>query len=175
MTYMLDHILVKFWVKPGHPNLHFNFNHIPWLDVKEELGKVNWDKMEELSKSCPTSALCEFHENVLKVLEKLVPKKKKKIKNKSKMHRMRRLLWKRHAKASRNFKSSTSIQNVTENLQKMWQLESQLKSDYNATNSMEENEAVLRMKSNPEVFFSFTRSRKNVNAIGWTFPLPCQW
>ena len=153
-----------FLCESGKRYSKLNFNHTPWLDVKEELGKVNWDKMEELSKSCPTSALCEFHENVLKVLEKLVPKKKKKIKNKSKMHCMRRLLWKRHAKASRNFKSSTSIQNVTENLQKMWQLESQLKSDYNATNSMEENEAVLHMKSNPKVFFSFTRSRQNVKA-----------
>ena len=65
--------------------------------------------MDDLAKSCPTAALTEFHEKLLEVLEKLVPAKKKKSGKRPKMHRMRRLLWKKHAKAKRHLKSSSSI------------------------------------------------------------------
>ena len=78
---------------------------------------------------------------------------------------MRRLLWKKHAKAKRQLRSSSSsISKLSENLQKMWELESQLSADYTATNNMEEDEAVLRIKSNPKAFFTFARSRQQDRA-----------
>ena len=80
------------------------------------------------------------------------------------MHRMRRLLWKKHAKARRQFRSASSIHKVSESMQKMWELERQLAADFTATNNIEEDEAALRIKSNPKVFFSFARSRQKVKA-----------
>jgi hypothetical protein len=65
--------------------------------------------MDDLAKSCPTAALSEFHDKLLQVLEKLFQVKKKKSGNRPKMHRMRRLFWKKHAKAKRHIKSSSSI------------------------------------------------------------------
>ena len=42
-----------------------NFIKAPWEEIKVELGQVDWGKMEELAKSCPTSALAEFQDQVL--------------------------------------------------------------------------------------------------------------
>ena len=141
-----------------------DFYKAPWEEIKSEISSIDWKEMDDKAKSCPTAALSEFHEKLLKVLEKLVPVKKKKSGKKPKMHRMRRLLWKRHAKAKRHIKSSSSISKLSENLQKMWELESQLSADYTAASNMEEDEAVLRIKSNPKAFFSFARSRQKVKA-----------
>ena len=125
--------------------------------------------MDDLAKTCPKAALSEFHEKLLEVLEKFVPGKKKKTGKRPKMNRMRRLLWKKHAKAKRQLRSSSSsISKLSENLQKMWELESQLSADYTATNNIEEDEAVLRIKSNPKAFFNFTRSRQQVlGSLRW--------
>jgi hypothetical protein len=71
---------------------------------------------------------------------------------------------KKHAKASKRFRAAQSIHKVSENMQKMWEFEKQLRADYTATNNMEEDEAVLRIKSNSKVFFSFARSRQKVKA-----------
>ena len=94
-----------------------------------------------------------------------MPVKLKKVgKSKPKVDRMRRLLWKKHAKAKRKVKSSQSIHKLSESLQKMWELEKQLSADYTATNNMEEDMAILRIKSNCKAFFSFARSRQKVKA-----------
>ena len=142
-----------------------NFYKAPWETVKEELKKINWENMEELAKSCPTSALREFHNQVLGVLEQLVPLKPKRVtRSRPRMHRMRRLLWRRLAKVRRRFKSARSIHQITGYMQQMWSLESQLSDDYLASNNKEEDEAVLRMKLNSKAFFSFARSRQKVKA-----------
>ena len=142
-----------------------NFHLAPWSEVKAKISSINWEKMEELAKTCPSSALVEFHERLLEVLEKLVTIKKKGPKGtRPKIHRLRRLLWKKHAKAKKKFQSSTSTGKFSENLQSMWELEQQLSQDYSATSNMEENEAVMRIKSNTKAFFSFARSRQKVRA-----------
>ena len=119
---------------------------------------------DELAMTCPTAALQEFHDKILGVLEKLVPSKSKKSRSRPKMHRMRRLLWKKHAKAKKQFRDSASISKLSESMQKMWELEGMLSADFTATSKMEEDEAVLRIKSNSKAFFSFARSRQKVKA-----------
>ena len=99
-----------------------DFHKAPWTEVKAELEAVDWGHLKELG-NCTTSALAEYHTRVLEVLEKLVPQKKVKTKGKPKMHRMRRLLWKKHSKARKKFRSSNSIHTLSQNLQKMWELE----------------------------------------------------
>ena len=141
-----------------------DFNKAPWEDISAELGAINWEAMEDIATTSPTGALVHFHEKVLHIMEKLVPIKAKRSQSRPKMHRMRRLLWKRLAKVRRSLKTASSVHKLSELLQKMWELESQLEADYNAVNSMEEDEAVLRIKSNSKCFYSFARSRQKVKA-----------
>ena len=46
----------------------------------------------------------------------------------------------------------------------MWDIEKQLWADFTATNNIQEDEAVFRIKSNPKAFFSFAWARQKVNA-----------
>ena len=73
---------------------------------------------------------------------------------------MRWLLWKRLAKVKKSLKEAKSVQKIADILQHMWELESQLNSDYAAVNDREEDEAIFRIKSNPKSFFSFAKSRQ---------------
>ena len=154
----------QFLCDTGRRYSSLNFNKAPWEEIKEELSKINWQHMEDLSKSSPTSALAEFHSKVLQVLEKLVPVKCNKPRGKPKMHRMRRLLWRRLTKARKRFRTASSVHKLAEHMQEVWDLEAQLSADYQATDCSEENEAVMRMKSNSKAFFSFARSRQKVKA-----------
>ena len=52
-----------------------DFNKAPWEKVREDLAQVDWSEVTELAKSSPTSALTRFHEKVLDILEKNVPKR----------------------------------------------------------------------------------------------------
>ena len=112
----------------------------------------------------PAEALKEFHTQVLTILEKHVPLKVKKSRSRSKMHRMRRLLWKRLAKQRRKLKAALTIHKVSECLQNIWKLEAELAADYTSSNNAEEDQAVLRIKSNPKAFYSFVKSRQRVRA-----------
>ena len=80
------------------------------------------------------------------------------------MHRMRRLLFKKLAKARKAVKTASTISKLSTKLQQVWELEEQLSSDYNASNNKEEDEAVLRIRQNPKAFFSFARSRSKTNS-----------
>ena len=139
-----------------------NFHQAPWPEIKVELDNINWNDLQELGATCPALALAHFHMEVLKILEKLIPAKKKKAKSKPRMNRFRRLLWKKHSKSKRKFMSSQSIHQLSDNMQEMWLLEQQLADDYTAVNNMEEDEAAFRIKTNSKAFFSFARSRQKV-------------
>ena len=128
------------------------------------LAKISWEPMEEIAASCPTKALAWFHEQVLGVLERLVPVKKKRSRSGARMNRMRRLLWRRLAKVRKALKTTTSTQKAADLLQKMWQLERELNSDYTATNNSMEDEAVFKIKTNSKYFFTFAKSRQNTRA-----------
>ena len=49
-------------------------------------------------------------------------------------------------------------------MQKIWDIKSQLAADYTASNTIEENEAVMKIKSNSKAFFTFARFRQKVRA-----------
>ena len=141
-----------------------DFVKAPWPEISEELANIDWCDMEELANTDTTAALKFFHTKVFVILERLVPAKKQRKKARYKMHRMRRLLWKRLSKVRKAVKKSSSISKLSELLQKMWELEAQLSSDYSANNDKEEDEAVLRIRENPKAFFSFARSRQKTKA-----------
>ena len=105
-----------------------------------------------------------FHNTVLEILERLVPARKKKPQKKNRMHRMRRLIWKKLGKVRQAIKTASSIHKLSALLQRQWELEAQLSSDYTSISNKEEDEAVLRIKQNPKAFFSFARSRQKTKA-----------
>ena len=154
----------QFLCDTGRRYAALNFNKAPWQDITADLEIIDWSYMEQLAKDNPVTALCSFHDRVLEVLEKHIPTRKKQSNNRQKMHRMRRLLWKKLAKVRKALKSATSIHKLSDLLQKMWTLESQLSSDYTADSNREEDEAVLRIKQNPKAFFSFARTRQKTKA-----------
>ena len=142
-----------------------DFNKAPWDKVREELAKVQWDEVKGLAKDSPSKALETFHDKILEVLEKEVPKKKLQTdKSKSKMHRLRRKLWKRHAKAKRQVRSASNIQQISNAIQAVWKAGRQLAEDYLASDKMEEDQAVLSMKQDPRKFFNFVRAKQKTKA-----------
>ena len=80
------------------------------------------------------------------------------------MQRMRRKLWKRHSKVENKLKAACTLHTRSRLLQQKWELQRRLMEDYMASNKMEEDEAVLRIKQNPRAFFSFCRSRSKIKA-----------
>ena len=139
-----------------------NFKKAPWHLIEEELTKVDWSNMESLA---PTEALEFFHDKLLETLVPLVPKKLENPRiKKMKMQRMRRKLWKRHSKVENKLKAACTLHTRSQLRQQKWELQRQLSEDYMASNKMEEDEAVLRIKQNPRAFFSFCRSRSKIKA-----------
>ena len=80
------------------------------------------------------------------------------------MHRLRIRLWKKHAKAKSKVRSASTIQNISKALQTVWSVGRQLAEDCLASNTMEEDQAVLSMKQDPKKFFSFARSKQKTKA-----------
>ena len=140
------------------------FYKAPWDEIKVELDKVDWDIMKEISATSPADALAWFHDKTLEILESLVPERIPGGKSRPRMCRQRRILWRRLAKVKRRIKLATSINKLTQNLQEQWDLESQLRDDFTASNNIEEDKAVFNIKSNPKHFFSFAHSRQKVRA-----------
>ena len=155
----------QFMCPVGSRYSNLDFSKAVWCQVEAELDKVDWDPMKDLANTSPDAALAWFHEKVLLVLEEHVPKKKVKAgKPKHKMHRMRRLLWRRLAKVDHNLKKASTMNKKSKLLAEKWELEKQLASDYSASNNAEEDEVVLRMKQNSKAFFSFARSRQTTRS-----------
>ena len=120
--------------------------------------------MEESAKISPTEALNTFMDELLPLLERHIPLKLTCKKSKQTIDRRRKLLWKRLHKVKTKIKSATSIQKLTKLLQDRQELQEQLLHDYSAMNSLEEDRAVLNMKSNPKAFYSFAKSRQKTKS-----------
>ena len=67
-----DKKVEQFLTETAKPYKKLNFIKAPWPLVEEELNKISWDNMEDIS---PSEALAAFHQKVLEVLELLVPEK----------------------------------------------------------------------------------------------------
>ena len=80
------------------------------------------------------------------------------------MHRLRRRLWKKHAKAKSKVRSASTIHKISNALQTVWSVGRQLAEDYLASNILEEDQAVFSMKQDPKKFFSFARSKQKTKA-----------
>ena len=149
----------QFLCPTGRRYKSFDYSKAPWPLIEQQLGQIDWQPMEETAKNSPEAALAWFHEKVLDVLESHVPKKKPRKSGKpSKMHRMRKLLWRRLAKVDNKLKAASTMHKKAKFLQQKWDLEKQLAEDYLAVNNSAEDSAVLRIKENPKAVFSFARA-----------------
>ena len=167
-----DPIDTQFLCDTGKRYKNLNFLLAPWDQIQEELETVDWSEMERIANSDTTAALNVFHNNVLAVLEKLVPakKKKSKVKSKSRLNKMRRTIWRRIAKIKGKIKEASSISKLSSLIQKKRELEEQLCADYSAENAQQEDEAIFNIKSNPKSFFSFAKSRQKTRSRIRTLP-----
>ena len=147
----------QFLCKTGRRYSALDFNKAPWEEICDQLSLICWDPMQVLATSNPSEALSWFHDQVLCILEKIVPKKSKRPKSRHRMHRMRRLLWRRLAKVRRSLKKAKSTNKISELLDRMWKLEEELSQDFIATNNKTEDDAVFEIKSNSKYFFSFAK------------------
>ena len=74
----------QFLCQTGRRYSALDFHKAPWEEVCDQLSKVCWKPMQALTTSNPNEALSWFHDQVLGVLENLVPKKSKKTKSRQK-------------------------------------------------------------------------------------------
>ena len=147
----------------GQRYKNLNFLLAPWDNIKEELEKINWEEMEMEPDS--DTKLTVFHDKILSILERLVPAKKKPTKKaKLKINRFRKNIWRRHSKLKKNILKESSSKKLLQLIEKKRELEEQLKADYNAENAMEEDRAILNIKTNPKFFFSFARSKQKTKS-----------
>ena len=142
-----------------------NFNRAEWIEIQAELSELDWSDLESAAEKSPTLALSLFMEEILPVLERHVPCKKRSNKKvKKKTDRRRKLMWRRIAKVKEKLKVASSIQRVTQLLSVKSDLEQELLDDYTASNRQEEDNAIFSMKSNPKAFFAFSKSRQKIKA-----------
>ena len=155
----------QFLCETGRRYKILDFHKAPWEQVEADLEKVDWSQMEDLANTSPEAALKWFHEKVLHVLEVHVPnRKQRKGISFKKMPRMRRLLWRKLTKVNSKLKKAATMHQKAKLLQVKWDIEQELKDDYEAVNNAEEDEAVFRIKQNPKAFFSFARGRQNTRS-----------
>ena len=153
----------QFLCDSGKRYKNLNFMLAPWDEIKEDLEKIDWGEME--THTNPDDILVIFHDKILSVLERLVPvKKKPRKKSKLRINRMRKTIWRRHAKVKKEIQGSSSIQKLAKLIQRKNELEEQLSADYAAQNSQEEDQAIFNIKSNPKSFFSFAKSRQKTKS-----------
>ena len=114
----------QFLCSTGKRYKSFDFSKAPWPLIEQQLGEIDWQPMQVSSKDSPEEALAWFHDKVLEVLENHVPKKEnKRTGRKPKMHRQRKLLWRKLSKVDQRLKSAATMQKKAKILQQKWALE----------------------------------------------------
>ena len=97
-----------------------------------------------------TAALNIFHDKILAVLEKIVPKRKKPSKTfKPNICRIRKTIWRIIGKLKKIL-VVPSIQKLALLIQNKNVLEEQLKADYSAENCQQEDQAIFNIRANPK-------------------------
>jgi hypothetical protein len=139
-----------------------NFNKAPWPEIQKQLCMLDWEPMKDHAKESPIAALSWFMDQIIPLLETLVPKK---CPRRSKLEKKRKLLWRKLGKLQRKIESVSSNSGLSKLIKDKWNLEKQLKSEYTSVNQKEEDDALLNLKENPKSFFSFARSRQKTRAI----------
>ena len=120
--------------------------------------------MSKLARSSPTLAHSWFLCQILPVLEKLVPAKLVSSGGRSKMHKRRKLLWRKLKKIKVKIDNANSVQKLCRLLQDRADLELELKELYKDFNHQNESKVIAGMKENPKIFFSYAKAHQKTAA-----------
>ena len=82
----------------------------------------------------------------------------------NKLHRRRKLLWRKLDRIKTQLDRSTSVKKLAKLLQDRQEFESELKYMYQDIAAKQESKVILEMKDNPKAFFSFAKSRQKTHA-----------
>ena len=100
-----------------------------------------------------------------------MPVKKAGGQGRNRLHRKRKLIWRRLDRIKTQLGRSTSVKKLAKLLQDRQQLETELKFMYQDIASKQEAKVIIEMKDSPKAFFSFAKSRQKTHAkVGhsWT-------
>ena len=154
----------KMFLLDSARRLHnLNFNKAPWLDIKTKLKSVDWSPMSRLASINPTLAHSWLLQQVLPILENLVPAKQV-WKGRSKLHKQRKLIWRKLKKIKEKIQKATSNQKVFKLLQDKADLETELKTMYSILTKNSEDKVISGMKENVNVFFNYAKARQKTRS-----------
>ncbi len=141
-----------------------HFPEAQWEEINTTLAALDWSPMEEME---PAAGLCWFHEQVLGVLEELVPTRDKKAPPKHHIPHHRRSLFKKLAKLKRALVKEKTAVRIAELLEQIRTLELQLTSEYEEKEQREEIKVLESIRSNPKSFFTYAqKGQKTREKIG---------
>ena len=139
-----------FLLESGRRLRQLDFSKAPWPKVRARLAEVDWGPMEDAAEHNVTAAHDIFMDNIILVLEDLVPVKKKgKRFGKRYVDKRRRCLWRKLGRVKKRILSSSSAARVASLLQRQHVLEKELQQSYTTQGWEEEDEVVRRIKDNP--------------------------
>ena len=141
-----------------------DFSKAPWPEIKKELKELNWSTMSHLASKSPTLAHSWFLYQLIPVLERLVPERRVILGGRNRLHRNRKLLWRKLKTIKEKLGKTTSVAKLVKLLQDRQEMELELKLLYSNLNASSEAKVISEMKENPKVFFSYAKARQKVKA-----------
>ena len=153
-----------FLLDSGRRLRSLDFRKASWLDIRRKLKEVDWSPMSRLASVSPTLAHSWFLVQILPILESMVPAKGQAGGGRNKLHRKRKLLWRKLKKVCGRMQSTTSAQKLAKLLQDKQDLEVELKAMYNNMTVEAETKVITGMKENVNVFFDYAKARQNTRA-----------
>ena len=83
-----------------------NFHKAPWPEIQTELRKLDLAPMEDMAKESPVAAHAWLMDQIIPLLEKLLPLEGPKKKGRNRSERSRNLLWRRLSKIQRRIQTT---------------------------------------------------------------------
>ena len=153
-----------FLLDSGRRLRRLDFTKAPWTDIRTKLKDIDWSPMSRLARVSPTIAHNWLLVQILPILESLVPARKLGDGGRNKLHRRRKLLWRKLKKIKIRLQRATSVQKLARLLQDKQELEIELKAMYSNLTQDAEAKVLKGMRENTKVFFDYAKKRQKTHA-----------
>ena len=144
-----------FLLDSGRRLRKLDFKKAPWEDIRRKLKDIDWSSMSRLASVSPTFAHSLLLIKILPILEALVPVRRDSggAGGRSRLHRKRKLLWRKLSRVRTRLENATSVQNMAKLLQDRQDLELELKAMYTSmTHDSEAKHSWNEIKSECLIF-----------------------
>jgi len=176
-TIVSDHNIINIGLNYGHdkppideshekPTLaKFDYNKANWENMNKSLAEIDWEtRMENLGIN---QMFMLFIETIEIACDKNIPRKLDRSQKKNKIPRNRRILMRKRTKTNKQLTTATSKQQHQKIIQKIHNIENELKRSYDLDREQEERKAVETIKVNPKYFYSFAaKYSKTKSTVG---------